>query len=563
VLPADEHASEPRPAPSRWARLRAELAARRRRAPIGLGRVLAIALSFWVLLLFDPFELGSGSQRRSEEVAARLAATQYTGSNRVAVVLVDDDYLERLGSAWPPSYAAQGRLIRQILGHGPRALFVDVLYSHRHGRAAGDQPGDLLAPIERDRTVPVYLPTMVRAGARELCPGERGPAGAVVDPAAVIAPLRQSDRFRWSLVGWYGCGDGYPNYLANDAVLARTPAFAMFADDCAGPSPAAPDACRGLRPGGDPEGRFLRPMIIRWGAFPPSGQAGLYGPGTCQAGAAVEGGTEVVPPLLRLRALLGEALLGMFVDLRERDEVELHRPCPAVNVVPATLLLDGDPRVGGLLRDRFVFLGTRVAGLPDWQTSPVHGQVPGVVLHAAALDNLLRRGDRYARGRSALVGTLASLGLLVALAFWQWWRFGREPPRTLAPAAPGPGRAWWVLPALGLLVWLALGVAFGAAGMWLRVAVCAAFAVFFDLMRPLETGSSAVLVGALGGLTSLLETAGMTSLNWMGLALVAKGFTSALHSYVHTGDPSTFPHGRSLLGMLWARLRAPSTGDPR
>lgn len=560
-----------------------------------LASVLAFAIVSWGLLQFNPLDLERVSRRRSDELAARLSAARYLASNRVTVVLVDDAYLDRIGSSWPPSYASQGRLLRQLVGHAPRAVFVDVLYSHRHatgaaaavGARAGDGPEDLVAPVARDRAVPIYLPQLVQERASGICPSRPGrPRGEeVVDRSGVIAPFRESDRFRWGVVGWWGCGERYPLYLADDAALARTPAFALFSDDCAGPSPLSPGACAGLRAGAggaiaDPGGRFRDPMIVRWGAFPPSGQRPFYTAGVCQRGAEDAGGNERVPALARARASLNEALLGLFSDLRDEKDVELRRPCPAVNVLPATALLDyPGEAVDELLRGRFVLLGTKLAGVPDWYQSPVHGQVPGVVLHAMALDNLLQGGDRYPRAARPETARMWSLALLVGVAVLHWllrdkrsgervvWRLWATLRSTWAgPAASAPGDSWravWnkLVPAVGLGCWGILALFHALAGMYGRALLCAALGLAFDLLRPHETARQAMLVGSLAAAAAFLSSA---NVNWIGLVLACLSFSSALQDRERSANVF---HEHSLIGHELGRhvLRteaAPPPGVP-
>ena len=67
---------------------------------------------------------------------------------------------------------------------------------------------------------------------------------------------------------------------------------------------------------------------------------------------------------------------------------ERLQPCTYHSEIGAReLFADGDrlKRIKG----SYVFVGGAIAGTGDTVTSPVHGQLPGVYLHAMALDNLL------------------------------------------------------------------------------------------------------------------------------------------------------------------------------
>jgi CHASE2 domain-containing sensor protein len=68
----------------------------------------------------------------------------------------------------------------------------------------------------------------------------------------------------------------------------------------------------------------------------------------------------------------------------------------------------------GLLKDRLVLVGVDLDGSPDLIFNPVNGQVPGVLLHAAALENLISDGTR--RSREAPAGLLGmNMGLVIAI----------------------------------------------------------------------------------------------------------------------------------------------------
>ena len=124
---------------------------------------ILIALGFLGLLVVDPLNAGSASGQRSEQALLRIDSPFYRASGDVTVILIDDAYLQQRGSGWPMSYREQGLPLRRILSYDPAAVFVDLLYRHRHGRgdASGteDEPLDLLRPLASatDRNVPVLF----------------------------------------------------------------------------------------------------------------------------------------------------------------------------------------------------------------------------------------------------------------------------------------------------------------------------------------------------------------------------------------------------------------------
>jgi len=78
-----------------------------------------------------------------------------------------------------------------------------------------------------------------------------------------------------------------------------------------------------------------------------------------------------------------------------------YEPCPPILTLKAEdlyrdqsfIAANGNP--ASLVAGRFIFVGTRLAGLNDQVFSPIHGYLPGVYKHAVATDNLISYGANY------------------------------------------------------------------------------------------------------------------------------------------------------------------------
>ena len=87
----------------------------------------------------------------------------------------------------------------------------------------------------------------------------------------------------------------------------------------------------------------------------------------------------------------------------ERRDREFRTNCPSIPVVPVHVLLassstgDEDSDVEPLLRDHIVLYGAHFRGDVDVINTPLHNELPGVFLHAMALDNLITMGGEYVR----------------------------------------------------------------------------------------------------------------------------------------------------------------------
>ena len=82
-----------------------------------------------------------------------------------------------------------------------------------------------------------------------------------------------------------------------------------------------------------------------------------------------------------------------------------------------------------LTQNKLLVLGAQVPGYNDFAQSPVHGLVPGPLMHAMALDNLLTYGNQHKRNLSwgmRMSGSLlATTLLLVTAVFLVNWAIKR------------------------------------------------------------------------------------------------------------------------------------------
>ncbi len=514
--------------------------------------MMLIAVSFYCALLLDPFGIGTASAERSEQAALRITAPFYKDSGQVVVVMIDDDYLERVGKSWPLPYADQGRLLRSILQASPGALFLDILYRQKHtdvgaGSDPTDEPLDLVAPIASFTATPLVFAAQLRAELRNsLLPGVCPDADlqqrlALQDPASLLPELQawaagRPQQVQVALLGWWGCGDRYPLSLPGDPD-ARTPAAALLAAWC-GRGGRSEAGCRMPGAGIDPAAAapFRSPLVVRWGAFPPAAQQPFYTAGVCQPYADPAGGAGF---WRALRTSFTQLVLGVFEDLRRSPRRELALPCPAVTVLPAAVVRYGDPEaVAELLRDRIVLLGARVTGVSDWHQSPVHGQVPGVILHAAAVDNLVSLGERYASDLSD--GFLLSLALLLLALM----AFGVP---ILVIVLDEPKKRWASL--AGLLIWIFIAWFLhrsGASAGSVFAAIVVGIAI--DLLMPMQTLIYLLVVALLAGGAALLVRFGVAPSNWIGMILIGLAFATTVKQYFRQEDLKQFPHRLSALG---------------
>ncbi|AZF35121.1 hypothetical protein C4J88_0306 [Pseudomonas sp. R4-39-08] len=319
-----------------------------------------------LLAILDPFGLASSSDKASAQWLNRMFASHYPslGQQQVAVVLIDDAYLMRNDSPWPMPYSDQSKLFKRLLAYKPRAVFVDLLYSHDHSFGDPSRGSQLLANVfERyqHQGIPLWL-------------ANTGLTRAEAGQANTLAPFMQVSRP--ALVAWEGVDDKYPLAKHTQTGLMETPAMALYrvfcaTQDCTSPPVDAQTAAQ------------RQPIAVQWGLKLAADQARIADIRHCAAA--------------RHFFLDGVAQFFQAVFWKLDDSAQAQ--CPYTLTLSASDLEVSDPDdqalIAELLHDRLVLIGANIASTGDLVESPVHGQLPGVYLHAMALDNLINAGMNY------------------------------------------------------------------------------------------------------------------------------------------------------------------------
>ncbi len=130
-------------------------------------------------------------------------------------------------------------------------------------------------------------------------------------------------------------------------------------------------------------------------------------------------------------------------SIERRTEASMFRPCTYIDTIGADRLDKTIPdwrahrerapgsltprlNIGNLfLRDRIVLIGVDLVQAGDKYQSPVNGVIPGVYIHAAAVENLLTRGDSFPRSEPsplwwAAVVVISTLLVFIMRRLWDW-----------------------------------------------------------------------------------------------------------------------------------------------
>lgn len=444
----------------------------------------------------EPFGLGNASKAQSMRITARAMAPFYESPARdeIAVVLIDDVAVRRLQTGWPPRYSDYEALLRRVLAHQPRAVYLDVLLIDER------KYDDSLADARR------AIDAMVRAARRsERLGGGQVPVYFGVGAPGARSLFSQPGGVRDVVTSWEGAGNAYPLQVDCDTTNKNARPL-----DCAGPAGAVPaqptvafalygDACP---PGGAPgclepaaafpAAEMQVPMAVQWGWRPDTAPGGRGS----DALACDDQPTRVAqaPPswFARLEASAGMVWNSFWSGRDPRIEDRTRTAC----VYPATLfaeqledsaLLRQDDSTPAALEDRVVLIGTNLLGLDDRVQSPVNQLVPGVYLHAMALDNLMTWGRDRVHVREGIGPVFFLLtAILISLAAGGALQMQGVVGR----------RALWLVGALVCLLLVGLAVMLVVQGVfrqppqdWLGTALAAAAALYV-VSRPGRTGKT-------------------------------------------------------------------------
>lgn len=386
------------------------------------SRVLVTALIVAVVgVSMDVLTAGSPVSTMFRHLAARmyapfdgylysLGAAGQALSRRLLVVDLGQQTLARYRATWPLSYGQHARLLDRIRLGRPKAVFVDFQFQAQREDPSLPQLLSVLCAFKADG-IPVFMAAGSDAGEGLLRPELEHLRDTQGQPCfrkvAVGYAPDESDRIVWRypLLSEVG-GQPIPSAALAMAQVLRGHAIEVE--------------------GGEPE------MGLVWGSGDevqgPAWQhvaetASEADGGDAAQRAGTGGGDERYCRPLRWQDQLPlqgffAGLLGLHQDLR--PACPMHQSIEAASLTaPKTAEQDGAQRA--LLKDRAVFYGGSFeAG--DFVGSPLHGDIPGVYLHAQAADNLLHFGDEWLHpelggrwGEQAELPVLGGSFFLVAL----------------------------------------------------------------------------------------------------------------------------------------------------
>ncbi len=291
--------------------------------------------------------------------------------DQITVLLYDEEFLTGTGSAWPISYGEHASNLKRLVADTnalPKAIFLDITFGQVRDDKTISQLAQALCEIQnpkkKEHAVPVFLAALPSNGltplaVRKELMNDKGMAACATlvgvdyfpDPLDGLAWTYELSRHR-TVEGWR-TGPGGP-----EDPTYRSAALAMAQlDKQLGPE--------------------VGPMALVWGL-----------------NSAKEQRAATLKNCMRGEPSWSRLIPGVLRKLWEpEDKLPL---CP----YHATLSMDqlnvmNPVEINAHLKDKFVMVGANVPGYNDFVHSPVHGLLPGIHVHAMALDNFLTFGDGY------------------------------------------------------------------------------------------------------------------------------------------------------------------------
>ena len=422
-----------------------------------------LACAFIILFIVSLVMLAIGDKLNAQDMVltrfmARAQATltaqvAYPAAmrDRITVVMYDQQFLKHTDSAWPISYQDHADWLLRLAGDPnarPKAIMLDISFGQNRKDPSLPALRQALCTLQNEFKVPVFLAALPSPETGKLAVRN----GLGPDPSSSEPPC-------YTLVGV----DYVPDTLDGLAWVYRLTRHRIDTGWEDGPGETSAAATRPAYRSAAMSiaqdvaqielGKETAPLSLVWGLKSAPQRERPDSLSSCKPGAY--SAARYVPGVLR------QFFQGPSSPV-----------CPYHNTLSMAQLGElPEETLAPFLAGRYVLVGANVPGYNDFANSPVHGLIPGVHLHAMALDNLLTYQGKYKQSTGwepehfpnlLLPGFLAVLAVFLVDIAWRKLsqRFGFHKNREAPPASAAPGEIRRVhrqkigRALLGALTWL-------------------------------------------------------------------------------------------------------------
>lgn len=442
---------------------------------------MTIVVGLFMAWLSNKLLMEEVIKRATTRIYAPLLSLNYSkaGQQAITVLTLDDTDLKEYGLSWPVPLDYYQRLLDGVVKRKPKAIFLDVLFlDDKPKREVESLIG--AACRATDAGVPFFLATFALESLsskteQQLFAARTNSGVPCVIPVRPNVTPDSLDQSQWA----YPLRPRHAEEDKDNAVLPDSVALSMYCRLYPDTCPANTEVPLALIWATKAAPTNVATMVVR-------DKQGSLAP-VCRE---VWNWWEVIPGAVLFRKIANMSMLPL---------------CPYNQVIPVRAFKNYGFTAAQLdeeLQDKVVLIGADLKSIGDNLFSPLHGRLPGVHVHAMALDNLISFDGKYRENgdfewhelwhSSANIFIFLSL-LLTAAVMVPWNIYKKrvladdshhtkppEPPKTLwlskarmiclSPfmlilGAPGLGKRgqplfqWLLLPIIKVLIYVTLGFA--------------------------------------------------------------------------------------------------------
>ena len=387
-------------------------------ASVVIGAVLALVLP-------SRFTEEIGAQKIAR-LAAPFVGYRYsiTYRDQITVLVIDRTSLEVRGQSWPASYDYYAWLLHLMNEHLPRGVFIDIVLAQKgdpEGLKRFENAVNMLTAIRSGHAKPRVFIAARRTADNELTANTELDRFTGVTRVGIEFSPNEIDRIAWTYPLLYQKTEddkqpknrlGIKSSLAVEQktqpsdVSQRSAALAIYEDVYRPPTP------KNERP---PQsiavtwGLDTAPNGLRW-AEEPDEEAEARHHSLVHVDSSNPDDEMYCTSSEDNPTLMWRAEARSLLRSLSRPVCVFHRTVHASQLDEMS-----DDALDVAFKDRIVMIGASLRYSNDIVVSPLHDRIPGVFLHAMALDNLLTANGAYEDWRNWEPSFDPK--------DWMWWRF--------------------------------------------------------------------------------------------------------------------------------------------
>jgi len=356
------------------------------RKSIGVA-VVTVLTGLFLALLSDHLLIDELVKRGLSKIYAPTLTLFYpqTGQKSVTVLTIDDLDLKDFGLNWPVPLDYYQRIVDRLLKHQPKAIFLDVLFLDDKPQKELDSLANA-ACRSTQAGVPFFLATFANESLSSS--SEAFLFGKKVDGKPCVIPVQSNispdalDQTQWS----------YPLVFESDQAKERREKDHLPLTCSGAPASVALTLYQRLFKSECPTD-VGTPMALIWGAKAATTNV--------QTMVSRSGPGAPLTPVCRDQWHSWEVIPGARLAVEFFAQEKLQEVCPYNQVLPARTLKGygfSPEELHEAVSGKVVMIGADLKAVGDNIFSPVHGRLPGIHVHAMALDNLISFEGQYKQG---------------------------------------------------------------------------------------------------------------------------------------------------------------------